>query len=332
MGGRIGTLAWATLACALLLGACSEEPQQTANPAMGFAGMLAGASGVPGGAAGVAAPTAGMTGAGAAGVGTSVGGMAAPTPVAGTTGGTGVVAGTGGSGTGGMGAPPPAGTGGSEGGAPAPEAGTDGGGGTAAPEDLGMGDGSDVITIGDSWMSLGFDGIQTALRDASGQPYRVYGVAGTQMLTGEIPGQYDRAKGVDPDIKTVVMTGGGNDVILNGLGAACAAGTDSCRMRLERIVAAFDTLWAEMAADGVRDVILVHYASDAGDGLNPSLMHDERLMMHAASVPAPMRCHLLFTDDIVMGQYSDGIHPTPAAYDRLGQAVFDMMVAEGMRR
>jgi hypothetical protein len=95
---------------------------------------------------------------------------------------------------------------------------------------------------------------------------------------------------------------------------------------------AFDTLWATMSMDGVRDVVLVHYASDAGDGVNPSLMHDQRLMMHCGSVPAPLRCHLLFTDSIVMGQYSDGVHPTPAAYDRLGQAVYDLMVAKGMRR
>jgi lysophospholipase L1-like esterase len=33
-----------------------------------------------------------------------------------------------------------------------------------------------------------------------------------------------------------------------------------------------------------------------------------------------------------MGQYRDGVHPTNAAYDRLGQAVHDLMVEQGMRR
>jgi hypothetical protein len=246
-------------------------------------------------------------------------------------GGTGVVAGTGG----GMVAPPPAGMGGSEGGAPAPEAGTggsSGGGGTGAPEDQGMGDGSDVITIGDSWMNLGFEGIQQSLIEASGNRYRTYAQPGTQVLTGAIPGQYDSAVRANPNIKTVVMTGGGNDVLLTGLSSACASGSMSCLTQLERIMTAFDTLWAKMSTNGVLDVVLIHYASDAGDGVNPSLMHNERLMMHCGGVPAPMRCHLLFTDDIVMGQYQDGVHPTGAAYDRLGKAVFDLMVAEGMRR
>jgi hypothetical protein len=226
-------------------------------------------------------------------------------------------------------APPPAGMGGET--APVPDAGPQPDA-MVTEEDLGMGDGSDVITIGDSWMNLGLEGIQQSLRKASGQPYRVYGVAGTQVLTGAIPGQYDSAKRADPDIKTVVMTGGGNDVLLTGLSSACTSGAESCRTQLERIMVEFDKLWAKMSMDGVRDVVLVHYASDAGGGVNPSLMHDQRLMMHCGSVPAPLRCHLLFTDDIVMGAYQDGVHPTSAAYDRLGKAVFDLMVAEGMRR
>jgi lysophospholipase L1-like esterase len=28
----------------------------------------------------------------------------------------------------------------------------------------------------------------------------------------------------------------------------------------------------------------------------------------------------------------DGIHPTDAGYDKIGKAVFDLMVKEGMRR
>jgi lysophospholipase L1-like esterase len=49
-------------------------------------------------------------------------------------------------------------------------------------------------------------------------------------------------------------------------------------------------------------------------------------------VPAPLRCHILETLDIVMGDIPDGIHPSAAGYDRIGQAVHDMMIAEGMRR
>jgi hypothetical protein len=242
----------------------------------------------------------------------------------------GSAAGTGGTGGG---APPAGGSGGSGGSAgEVPDAGTPEPDAMVVDEDLGEGDGSDVITIGDSWMSLGLEGIQQSLVEVSGQPYRTYGVAGTRMLNGQIPGQYDRAVGVDPDIQTVIMTGGGNDVLLTGLSGACASGTMSCLTQLEAITAELNELWAKMAADGVRDVVYMMYAKDAGDGLAPSLMHDQRLMTACDSVPEPLDCHLMFTDEFVMGQYRDGVHPTGAGYDRLGQAVYDLMVAEGMRR
>ena len=41
-----------------------------------------------------------------------------------------------------------------------------------AVEDLGKGDGRDVATIGDSWMSLGRTGSQQSLVEISGQCYR----------------------------------------------------------------------------------------------------------------------------------------------------------------
>jgi hypothetical protein len=326
----VRTCVW--LACVVALSACSEENPDPAamNPATGVGGT----AGVP--VAGMAVPIGGTPGAtaGAGGTSTGVGGMVA-VPMAGTgmSGAGGGAPNTGG--TGGMqpmpgGSGDPGGTGGStevpDAGGPMPDA-------MVMEEDLGEGDGSDVITIGDSWMSLGFEGIQQSLVEASGnKPYRLYGVAGTRMLNGQIPGQYDRAKAADPDIKTVVMTGGGNDVLLTGLSGACASGSTACRSQLEMIAAEFDELWGKMAADGVRDVLLIHYADDAGDGLHESLMHYDRLMMHCGAVPSPLRCHLLFTTEIVMGQYRDGVHPTGPAYDRLGKAAYDLMVAEGMRR
>lgn len=102
--------------------------------------------------------------------------------------------------------------------------------------DLAEGDGRDVIFIGDSWMNLvgfgelnllpaGLDpgiyaavpsGIQQTTTAAAGNPdYRHYGIAGTMLLDGAVPAQYAKAKNEDPDILTVVMTGGGNDILLD---------------------------------------------------------------------------------------------------------------------
>jgi hypothetical protein len=206
----------------------------------------------------------------------------------------------------------------------------DGGGDTPRP-DLGEGDGKDVITIGDSWMSLGFNGIQQSLLKASDRPYRTYGVAGTQLLNGQIPGQYASAKRADPDIKTVVMTGGGNDVLLTGLSQDCANGGERCTAQLIKIGEGLAALWKQMSADGVQDVVHVLYSSDAGSGVKTDAGAGIKKLCD--SVPPPLRCHLLPTDDLVNGSLrADGIHPSNAAYDRIGKAVYDLMVAKGMRR
>lgn len=198
-------------------------------------------------------------------------------------------------------------------------------------EDLGEGDGKDVITIGDSWMSLGTSGIQQSLVKVSGQPYRTYGVGGTRLLNGQIPGQYDSAKLADPDIKTVIMTGGGNDILQTGLSSDCASGGDSCREQLVTIGEALSELWMQMGADGVQDVVHILYSSDAGSGVADSIRDAGEMERRCAE--APLHCHLLATDDLVMGDLrSDGIHPSDAAYDRIATGVYELMKKEGMRR
>jgi hypothetical protein len=199
--------------------------------------------------------------------------------------------------------------------------------------DLGKGDGHDVIAIGDSWMLLSVTGIQLSLVRLSGQPYRTYGVPGTQLLNGQIPGQYTQAKGVNPDIKTVVMTGGGNDVLLTGLQADCAAGGTACQQQLVKIGQGLAALWKQMSADGVQDVIHIEYASTAGAGLKDPQANKAGLAALCAAVPPPLRCHLLDTDQLVMHDLMpDGIHPSAAACDRIAQATIDLMKSEGMRR
>jgi lysophospholipase L1-like esterase len=201
--------------------------------------------------------------------------------------------------------------------------------------DLGKGTGKDVITIGDSWMELIFEGIQDSLVSASGQPYRTYGVPGTRLLSGEIPGQYTSAKRADANIKTVVMTAGGNDIIQDSaIEADCQTGGDLCKMQLDKIGKALTDLWAQMSKDGVMDVVHIMYSSSAGNPLKDREANNKALADACAAVPLPMRCHLLNTDTLIQKAdiRSDGIHPTSAGYDKIGKAVFELMVKEGMRR
>jgi hypothetical protein len=202
--------------------------------------------------------------------------------------------------------------------------------------DLGKGTGKDVITIGDSWMLLLFTGIQESLVKSSGnQPYRKYAFPGTRMLNGDIPNQYMTAKREDPVIKTVVMTGGGNDIIQDAaLKADCTSGGAMCKAQLDKIGKSLSDLWAQMSKDGVQDVVHVNYSSSAGDPIKDREANTKVLVDSCAAVPPPLRCHVVNTDALIskMDLRSDNIHPTDEGYDRIGKAVFDLMVKEGMRR
>lgn len=191
--------------------------------------------------------------------------------------------------------------------------------------DLGKGDGKDVITIGDSWMTLYGGGIEGGL-DRAGTRYRHYGVAGTTLINGDIPRQYDRSKS-SGKAATVIMTGGGNDIMFSG---GCNT-TEACEASVMRIQAALNELWTKMSADGVTDVIYVQYSKDAGtapSGTRPTTPPPPVPIC----VTGPIKCHSLPTTDLVMGQLPDGIHPSGAAHDRIAKALLEMMEMRGMRR
>jgi hypothetical protein len=230
--------------------------------------------------------------------------------------------------------------GGAEAGAGGSIAAAGSGGAESAParEDPGKGDGGDVITIGDSWMSntLGTgDAIQGALQRLTMQPYRHYAVQGVMLMSASafgaaIPSQYQTAKRLDPNIKTVVMTGGGNDIIQNpGVQAACNEGTQECVDLLNRISDTLNELWTEMAADGVQDVVYIRYSKDAG-----STSDKVRGMQKPIDVctSGKIRCHSIDSTEAVMAELQDGIHPTRAANDRLAKVIWDVMEKEGVRR
>jgi hypothetical protein len=193
-------------------------------------------------------------------------------------------------------------------------------------EDPGKGDGSDVITIGDSWMNLGATGIEQSL-DGAGTKYRHYAVAGTLLENGQIPGQYTQAKGANPKIATVIMTGGGNDIMFSG---GCDT-ADACLKSVMAINDALDKLWTTMAADGVKDVIYIQYSEDAGT--TPKDTRPKNVDPPPICTTGKIYCHYLPTTDIVMKQLmADGIHPTKEACDRIAAALVQMMTERKMRR
>jgi lysophospholipase L1-like esterase len=209
-------------------------------------------------------------------------------------------------------------------------------------DDKGEGDGNDVITIGDSWMSLGpAAGIQVSIEKISGRDYRNYGVGGTRLLDEVIPKQYAAAKAANPDIKTVIMTGGGNDILQDlTVHFACIDSafdnSMTCKKRIDEVGARLVKLWAEMAEDGVEDVIMIGYSNKAGviGPLTKTSAYSALTVPPlCAMVPAPLRCHAFDSDAEVPDlKLRDGIHPDDAGYDAIATELWQYMQDEGIRR
>jgi len=335
-GSSLASSSFVACVCALSMVACTKAASDDGNNDMGFAaaGMGAGAAGtLGGGMAGVTgAGVGGGAGVGAAGTDTALAG----TGTAGTTAGVGTAGTTAGMGTAGttagMGeAGTTAGTGEAGTTAGTGEAGTTAGTGSEWV-DKGMGDGKDVVTIGDSYMNLdNIDGIQQSLERISGRDYRNYGAPATQVLDGVIPRQYTRAASEGP-IKTVVMTGGGNDILIGNI--LCTVNwTSACNKTVDDVHAAIHEMRDEMLADGVEDVLIVMYGYATNATLRPGLEYSMELMPESCKTTDMPRCHYTDNRTELMGKIrADGIHPTREGYDIIAKKAWDLMQERGLRR
>ena len=196
-------------------------------------------------------------------------------------------------------------------------------------EDLGKGDGKDVVTIGDSWMAgpLNGSGIQAGL-DRAGTDYRHYAVTATTLLSGQIPSQYASAKRANPKISTVIMTGGGNDVMFT---AGSCSTPEACAMFSMMISAGLDKLWTEMANDGVKDVIYVQYSANAGS--TPAENRGKTSPVIPICNSGRIYCHSVPTTDIIArSDLADGIHPGTAGNNRIAKRVLELMEMRRVRR
>jgi hypothetical protein len=313
----------------------TTPPASTPSGAAGTAaiGGTAGSTSLP--RAGATAPITASTGSGGAGSHSTV-------AVAGA-GGAGTPAGAAGIGSAGSGADGAA-SAGTSGSLAAGSGGSAGAASEMPHDDLGKGDGHDVVMLGDSYMdnTLDFEGtgggIVPSLLSMSGQKYRNYALQGTMLLMDDssgpaIPSQWDDAKRANADIKTVIMTGGGNDIIQDAsMKASCMMGGADCKDLLMRENTRFDSLWSEMADAGVQDIILVGYATDDGT-VSADLLMEASMWTPAICSSGKVRCERLDSTPLVMGQRAgDGIHPLQAANDRIAAALIDLMMKDGIRR
>jgi lysophospholipase L1-like esterase len=330
-----------TLLCALAL-ACSKGSE---SPADSNAGAMAVTGAGQGGASGIAG-----------GAGTI--GPPAPIAGAGTTGGSAgqIMQPMGGGGAGGS-STPIGGTGGV--GGASPDAGVD----AAMPmddhESPCIDDAKDVVLIGDSYIDWITHTFVVDIRAESGQQWPTYAIGGTSMATGgigHIPDQLVTALADNPEIKAIVMSGGGNDILVADTfmfpdatmctSTPTAPMIEDCRTIVRLALEEATALMDDTADAGVRDVVYFFYPHIPGGGLisgptpNPILDYALPLARDVCEsslerTEGRMKCHFvdmvpvfegktgLFAD--VAGESGDGVHPNSMGSKLMAKEIWRVM-------
>lgn len=186
-------------------------------------------------------------------------------------------------------------------------------------------DRNDVITLGDSIFDLSGD-LQRFLEAEAGQTFRDYTLSGAELEGGIIANsvyrQYSDAKATDSNINTIVMDGGGNDILIPAMildPYGCRTHwwrwniSRSCRNLINDQYVNLVNLLNQMDADGVQDIVyLGYYELPRGNAnLTKAVNYgDDRLGAACANTTAS--CQFVDPRGTIPANYvlSDNIHPT----------------------
>jgi len=209
---------------------------------------------------------------------------------------------------------------------------------------------SQTVVIGDSYINWISHTFPADLARVSGETWRMYAIGGTSMASGGlglIPDQFDRALAEDPDILSVVMDGGGNDILVcDGVRfpncASCKAGStaEPCPSIVQLALDRAEALMLKAASRGVRDVVYFFYPHVPNGtligGANPNAILDYAMPKvkalcdgAAARTGGKLRCH--FVDLIpVFANHSEyfaaeDIHPNNRGSAAMAEAVWSSM-------
>ena len=164
------------------------------------------------------------------------------------------------------------------------------------------------------------------------RPYRTSARAGRACSTKPSPASTNR-QGRRPRHQDGVMTGGGNDILQDpAILLDCFNVGTACKQQIDKVGVRFKSQLEEAAADGVQDVVIVMYGRGTALGAGPVDYVWQTVKPLCDN--APVNC-IMVNPDKVAGMtmaMRDGIHPTDAGFDQLGNYVYELMQREGMRR
>ncbi|MEM8560905.1 MAG: SGNH/GDSL hydrolase family protein [Pseudomonadota bacterium] len=208
---------------------------------------------------------------------------------------------------------------------------------------IGDADNDQVITLGDSIFQLSGE-LQANLEAEAGETFRRYTQSGAELSGGTLAPsvyeQYSIALGDNPDIDTIVMNGGGNDILIPAiLGDPYGCRTQwwkfgrlsrSCRNYIDDIYVEAVNLLNTMQQDlnGEVDVIYLGYYYTKGfvDNLEEAVDYGDGALDRACE-NATVSC--TFVDpratirdsDII----ADGIHPASSGSQKLADLIWPVL-------
>ena len=202
----------------------------------------------------------------------------------------------------------------------------------------------EVVMIGDSYLAI--TSVPSAvfnlarLYDALGdnEEYRRYDQGGTQMGNGQIPNQFQDALAEDPNINTVIMTGGGNDVLIGDANDCLQnppPGDQNCVDNINDVMVAAEGLLQDMADAGVQNVVYFFYPHlpDQGfvQGAKNETLDYAYPLVEELCANAPLNCVFVDTRPAFEGHQDeyfqfDGIHPNDQGSLEIANAVWSQMV------
>jgi lysophospholipase L1-like esterase len=201
---------------------------------------------------------------------------------------------------------------------------------------------NDVVNVGDSIFALSGK-IHDYLQSWSGQTFRRYSVSGAMVNSGVIPdiaSQYATAKSDNPNIKTIFMDGGGNDILIPAIAFDpynCKVDwwesglSSSCKSLIDDVYVDTVTLLNQMGRDGVKNIIFQGYYQVkngvfGSTKLKQAVDYGDTKLKLAVTNATAANNYRVFIDprpyivnsDIII----DGIHPTDSGSKKLATLIW----------
>lgn len=209
---------------------------------------------------------------------------------------------------------------------------------------------SQLIMIGDSYMSWPITHtFPEDMQAESGQKWRMEAVGGYSMATGGlglIPPLFDASIKRDADAHTVLMDGGGNDILLGDVLRECrdekAPTVANCKKLVNDAIAASEKLMQRMVTAGIRDVVYYFYPhvpqNTALGGPNPNYILDYSLPLVRDFCESredvsggKIRCTFVDMVPVFDGKpesewfFPGDIHPTSTGSKAMAKKVWEVM-------